>query len=277
MTSGAKSVDLSQSFPLPERRNPLPDSTTTGGGPCSSQSRAVRLSRTHTLHGRAFAKAEGGGYVGGMPRPADLRIAESLERIADAIEKQNALIEEQARRAPFIVAQGVVAAVAAPAAPGSYARNPERFSGRPLTAAEEAEHKTRVGAPPYASAGPFTDFPKFRAGDVVQHEPSGEEWVLAYSECTPDGEKVSACGWPESIAKASDCLMVKRATDEEHVEMLRQWARGDRHRDRRSSLAVAKRQLAAWEQCHSGSSPGISHNHANLPGHCNPHCPKWMR
>lgn len=47
-----------------------------------------------------------------------------------------------------------------------------------------------------------------RAGDVVRHVPSGEEWlILAVSA---DGTKVHPAGWPATIANASDCVFVER-------------------------------------------------------------------
>jgi len=82
-----------------------------------------------------------------------------------------------------------------------------------------------------------------RSGDVVLHRPSGEKWVLAYAE----GEEVSACGWPFSIARAADCDLVKAATDEQHIAMLASWG-DEEHRNDRGALdwrhVVCKRQLA---------------------------------
>lgn len=85
-----------------------------------------------------------------------------------------------------------------------------------IVAAETVLHK---GSPVL-----FVDVPveRFRAGDVVRHRPSGETWVLAYAAA--ERNEVSACGWPESIAKADDCVLVEAATDEKHEEMLRRHA-----------------------------------------------------
>ena len=58
----------------------------------------------------------------------------------------------------------------------------------------------------------------FRAGDVVKHAPSEETWVLA---CDQDGDAVMPAGWPESRADAADCTLVKAASDEERLKMLR--------------------------------------------------------
>jgi len=59
----------------------------------------------------------------------------------------------------------------------------------------------------------------FRCGDVVRHCPSGEEWLVAYA----DGDDVSPTGWPDCIAKASDCDLVRAATDEEHRAHVVEW------------------------------------------------------
>lgn len=58
----------------------------------------------------------------------------------------------------------------------------------------------------------------FRAGDIVQHAPSGETWILA---CDQQGNDVIPAGWPESMARAAHCRLVKAGTDLERVKMLR--------------------------------------------------------
>jgi hypothetical protein len=55
-----------------------------------------------------------------------------------------------------------------------------------------------------------------RCGDHVLHRPSGETWVVAWCE----GDDLAWCGWPNGMARASDCEIVKQATDAEH----RLWA-----------------------------------------------------
>jgi len=74
---------------------------------------------------------------------------------------------------------------------------------------------------------------KFRAGDIVLHLPTNEERLLAVDEF--EG-RVAWCGYPEGMAEASDCSLVKPATPEERTRMLKTWAsstlRGDlRHRE----------------------------------------------
>ena len=79
---------------------------------------------------------------------------------------------------------------------------------------------------------------KLRAGDVVTHRPSGETWVLATDE--EDG-RVYPCGWPETMANATDCDWTGRAPADDRITMLRQAAGV---RDEGSvRRAVARRQL----------------------------------
>ena len=75
-----------------------------------------------------------------------------------------------------------------------------------------------------------------RAGDIVFHRPSREEWILAFA----DNGMVSPCGWPPTTVAESECLPVTDASDDEHIAMLRTWAAksGDDHR-----IAVCRRRL----------------------------------
>lgn len=81
-----------------------------------------------------------------------------------------------------------------------------------------------------------------RAGDVVKHGPTGETWLLAYAD--HERGEVSACGWPESIARIEHCELLKAGSDSAHEELLRTWASKD---DRDHRIAVCRRQLAALE------------------------------
>jgi len=51
-------------------------------------------------------------------------------------------------------------------------------------------------------------------GDIVWHAPSGEEWVVAWAE--PKTDELAWCGWPNGVARLSDCTLAKAATDGEH-------------------------------------------------------------
>lgn len=57
----------------------------------------------------------------------------------------------------------------------------------------------------------------FRAGDVVRHKPSGEEWVVAWC----DGDDLAWCGWPNGVARTSDCDLIRAASDEQHMKVCR--------------------------------------------------------
>ena len=86
----------------------------------------------------------------------------------------------------------------------------------------------------------------FRAGDVVHHVPSGEDWQLACDEV--DG-RVQPMGWPECMARASDCRMVEAASDERRLSVLRLVAgsvKAERIGDSRQRLAAY--QLALEEK-----------------------------
>ena len=66
----------------------------------------------------------------------------------------------------------------------------------------------------------------FRAGDYIQHQPSGEEWVLACDE-EPYGDTtdVICCGWPETIARGEHCMLVEAASDERRLDYLQRVAK----------------------------------------------------
>jgi hypothetical protein len=80
----------------------------------------------------------------------------------------------------------------------------------------------------------MTDRYIYRAGDIVHHEPSGEDWVVAYL----DGENIAWCGWPAGEARAADCWLKKSCTDEEHINRLREIAKSDGKR-----ASMARREL----------------------------------
>lgn len=63
-------------------------------------------------------------------------------------------------------------------------------------------------------------FSRPRAGDVVRHRPTDEEWVVA--SVSPNGDQLSPAGWPGGYVPVSDCELVNQATDQQHVDMLLQ-------------------------------------------------------
>lgn len=83
----------------------------------------------------------------------------------------------------------------------------------------------------------------FRAGDSVHHVPSGEDWILACDEEQYMGNTdVRPMGWPETIARGSDCTLLEAATDSQRLDMLRRVAamNTDGKHDGRKSRAAAQ-------------------------------------
>jgi hypothetical protein len=58
-----------------------------------------------------------------------------------------------------------------------------------------------------------------RAGDHVLHGPTGETWLVAWAD--PATDDLAWLGWPDGIARLSDCTRTKAASDEEHQQTLR--------------------------------------------------------
>lgn len=75
----------------------------------------------------------------------------------------------------------------------------------------------------------------YRAGDIVHHDPTGEDWVVAYV----DGESLAWCGWPAGEVRAADCWLKKSCDDAEHLDWLHQIAKSDGKR-----ASMARRALA---------------------------------
>lgn len=82
-------------------------------------------------------------------------------------------------------------------------------------------------------------------GDTVHHKPSGENWIVACVE----GDQLSWCGWPEGIAKLSDCELVEKATDEQRDLQLNEWAKpGGCEKDRDHRHLYARHRLGIKDQ-----------------------------
>lgn len=58
---------------------------------------------------------------------------------------------------------------------------------------------------------------QIETGDIVHHAPTGEEWLVAYVE----GDRLCACGWPETIAKLSDCTLVSKAEEDVREQLIK--------------------------------------------------------
>lgn len=113
-----------------------------------------------------------------------------------------------------------------------------------------------------------------RSGDTIFHRPSGEHWLVA--AVSPKRDEVVCCGWPETIAKAADCEVVRHCTDAEHQEMLAEvirscpdqirgsWARAALEGARTCSPASSASPAAA------SSSPSPPPYLSPSPGTCTP-------
>lgn len=91
----------------------------------------------------------------------------------------------------------------------------------------------------------------FRAGDIVLHEPSNEEWVLA---CDEENGHVFPSGWPPTRADAHHCIVTERASADRREEQLRAAVRafpGDE--DPRGRYARAQLEELAREACEKPS------------------------
>lgn len=75
----------------------------------------------------------------------------------------------------------------------------------------DTHKRADIGVPPQASGSAF------RAGDIVRHAKTGEEWELA---CDEERGEVMPAGWPMCIAKAEDCDLVRPASDEVRLRTL---------------------------------------------------------
>ncbi len=75
----------------------------------------------------------------------------------------------------------------------------------------------------------------FRAGDEVLHRPTGETWLLI---CDEENGVVAPGGWPDTRASASDCELVRAASDDERLETL-----GVASKSGHSARSTAARQL----------------------------------
>lgn len=63
-----------------------------------------------------------------------------------------------------------------------------------------------------------------RTGDRVYHRPSGETWLVA--AVWPDRDDMAWCGWPDGLARMSDCDLVRACDDEAHWKLVEQIAKG---------------------------------------------------
>lgn len=107
------------------------------------------------------------------------------------------------------------------------------------SSADLAPLRTSDGGRAPSDAAPAV-IPAIRAGDIVHHEPSGEDWVVAYV----DGDDLAWCGWPAGEARLSDCRLMKPCSDAEHLDWLRHIAQSDGKRALRAREALAALEAA---------------------------------
>lgn len=74
-----------------------------------------------------------------------------------------------------------------------------------------------------------------RCGDHVLHHPTGETWMVAYADRSRD--ELAPAGWPNTLARLSDCEVVRCCTDAEHVLAVSRW-RGSQGGDSRRELVL---------------------------------------
>jgi len=58
---------------------------------------------------------------------------------------------------------------------------------------------------------------QFNPGDTVFHKPSGELWEVAVC----DDKDLMPIGWPETIARPSDCVLIKKGPADGRIELLK--------------------------------------------------------
>ena len=78
----------------------------------------------------------------------------------------------------------------------------------------------------------LSDIP--RCGDIVRHDPSGEEWFVAYATPT----SLCAMGSRDDEVPVSACTVVHHCTAAQHVEAVRMWQRMKPCRRRAVVLAL---------------------------------------
>ena len=104
---------------------------------------------------------------------------------------------------------------------------------------------------------------RFRAGDIVRHGPTGEEWTLANDE---ENGRVSPSGWPETMAEAKDCRLIEPASEIDRIHALQAWAReglGYEHEsDHRTR--TARRQLSS-ENTQEVAGEALPHSFCSAP------------
>ena len=97
-----------------------------------------------------------------------------------------------------------------------------------------------------------------KCGDHVHHEPSGEDWIVAWCE----GDDLAPAGWPNSLARLSDCRITRRLGSPEHILAVLDWVKSPGNDSRKSkverlypeawSAAVSIQMLEMRSENHEG-------------------------
>jgi hypothetical protein len=61
-----------------------------------------------------------------------------------------------------------------------------------------------------------------KAGDVIKHIPTGETWTVAAT----NGTHIICCGWPETMAPITDCVLANACDRDHHIQVLKSVANG---------------------------------------------------
>lgn len=84
-----------------------------------------------------------------------------------------------------------------------------------------------------------------RCGDVVQHWPSKEEWVVAWA----DKNHLAPSGWPPCMVETKHCEVVRKCTDAEHKIEVENWlnseAKGHEGDDRPRQIRLRYPEVVA--------------------------------
>ena len=90
--------------------------------------------------------------------------------------------------------------------------------------------------------------------DVVHHEPTDEDWVVA----AVDGDRLYWCGYPfGGSANLEDCTLVKKASDEQREKLLKQLAEMNTY-ERPVVMAKTRLTLLAADKSGLGTGPEVN-------------------
>lgn len=64
---------------------------------------------------------------------------------------------------------------------------------------------------------------RIKTGDTVFHLPSAEMWTVAFARY--ETNDLAWCGWPEGLARISDCVLMHSCSPDSELELIREIAR----------------------------------------------------